>query len=60
MGFGLDVVAGNSKKLQQLDLKGKIRCTANVFTLPNLEIFNYENLKKLKMCSDLGERHRLR
>ncbi len=54
MGFGVDVVARNSKKLQKLDLEGKISGAANVFTLPNLDIFNYENVKKLKNVFRLG------
>ncbi len=42
-------VAENSKKLQKLGLKGKISWVLNVFTLPNLEIFNSENMKN-KEC----------
>ncbi len=36
------------------DLEGKFRWAANVFTLSNLEIFNYENVKKLKNVFGLG------
>jgi hypothetical protein len=47
--FGVDFVAGNSNKLQKLDLEGKINGTLNVFTLLNLEFFNSENVKN-KEC----------
>jgi hypothetical protein len=59
--FLVDFVAGNSNKLQKLGMKGKISRAINEFTLPNLEIFNSENVKKKKnlMCSHLGQWHRL-
>ncbi len=44
--FWMDFIAGNSNKLQKLGLEGKISWTLNVFALPNLEIFNSENVKK--------------
>ncbi len=43
--FWMDFVAGNSNKLQKLGLEGKISRALNVFTLPNLEFFNSENVK---------------
>ncbi len=43
--FQLDFVARNSEKMQKLGLEGKITWTLNVFTLPNLEFFNCENVK---------------
>jgi hypothetical protein len=45
----VDFVAGNSKKLQKLCLKGKNSRVLNVFTLPNFESFNLENVKN-KEC----------
>jgi hypothetical protein len=45
----VDLVAGNSNKLQKLGLEGKISSVVNVFTLPNLDIFNSENVKN-KEC----------
>ncbi len=47
--FLVDFVAGNSNKLQKLGMKGKISRAINEFTLPNLEIFNSENVKKKKI-----------
>ncbi len=44
--FLVNFVAGNSNKLQKMDLERKISWALNVFTLPNLEIFNSENMKK--------------
>jgi hypothetical protein len=44
--FWVDFVAGNSNKLQKLGLEGKISWALNEFTLPSLEIFNSENVKK--------------
>jgi hypothetical protein len=44
--FSLDFVAGNSNKLQKLGLEEKISSALNVFTFPNLEIFNSETVKK--------------
>jgi hypothetical protein len=49
----VDFVAQNSNKLQ----KWKNQLTLNVFTLPNIEIFNSENVKNKKMCSHLGQGH---
>ncbi len=43
--FWMNFVGGNSNKLQKLSLEGKISWALNVFTLPNLEIFNSENVK---------------
>jgi hypothetical protein len=45
----VDFVAGNSNKLQKLVLEVKISRALDVFTLPNLEIFNRENVKN-KEC----------
>jgi hypothetical protein len=39
----MDFVVGNSNKLQGLE--GKLDWTLNMFTLPNLEIFNSKNVK---------------
>ncbi len=47
--FGVDFVARNSSKWQKLGLEGNINCVLNVFTLPNLEIFNSTNVKN-KEC----------
>jgi hypothetical protein len=47
--FLMDLVAGNSNKLQKLGLEGKISWPLNVFTLPNLEIFSSQNVKN-KEC----------
>ncbi len=47
--FWVNFVTGNSNKLQKVGLEGKISCALNVFTLPNLEIFNSENVKN-KEC----------
>jgi hypothetical protein len=41
----MDFVVGNSNKLQKLGLEGKVSWALNVFTLPNLDIFNLENVK---------------
>ncbi len=46
--FSVDFGAGNSNKLQKLGLEGKTSWALNEFTLPNLEIFNSENVKKKK------------
>jgi hypothetical protein len=43
--FWMDFVVGNSNKLQKLGLEGKISWPFNVFTLPNLKKFNFENVK---------------
>ncbi len=43
--FGVNFVLGNSSKLQKMGLKGKISRAFNVFTLLDLEIFNFENVK---------------
>jgi hypothetical protein len=43
--FGVNFVLGNSSKLQKMGLKGKISWAFNVFTLLDLEIFNFENVK---------------
>ncbi len=53
--FSMNSIARNSNKLQKLGLEGKISWTLNVFTLLNLEIFNYENVKNKKMCSHLNQ-----
>jgi hypothetical protein len=45
----VDFVVRNSNKLQKLGLEGKISWALNVFTLLNLEIFNFENVKN-KEC----------
>ncbi len=45
----MDFVVRNSNKLQKLGLEGKISWALNVFTLLNLEIFNFENVKN-KEC----------
>ncbi len=47
--FWVNFVSGNSNKLQQLGLEGKISWVLNVFTLPNLEVFKSENVKN-KEC----------
>jgi hypothetical protein len=44
----MDLVAGNSNKLQKLGLEGKFSWPLNVFTLPNLEIFSSKNVKNKK------------
>jgi hypothetical protein len=44
--FGVDFVVGNSNKLQKLGLERKIIWVLNVFTLPNLEIFNSKKVQK--------------
>jgi hypothetical protein len=54
--FWMDFVVGNSNKLQGLE--GKLNWALNVFTLPNLDIFNSKNVKK-KKCSHLGQWHKL-
>ncbi len=43
--FWMDFVVGNSKKLQKLGLERKFSWAFNMFTFPNLEIFNSENVK---------------
>jgi hypothetical protein len=43
--FLVDFVGGDSNKLQKLGLEGKISWALNVFTLPNLNFFNSENVK---------------
>ncbi len=45
--FWMDFVVGNSNKLQGLE--GKLNWALNVFTLPNLDIFNSKNVKKKKV-----------
>jgi len=45
----VDFVDGNSKKLQKFGLERKISWAFDVFTLPNLEIFNSKNVKN-KEC----------
>jgi hypothetical protein len=46
----VDSVVGNSKKKKILALEVKKSVEpSNVFTLPNLEIFNFENVK-IKEC----------
>ncbi len=50
--FLVDFVAGNAKKFQKLCLKGKINWVLNVFTLPNFESFNYENVKNKNVFTD--------
>ncbi len=57
--FRMDIVAENSKKLQKISLKGKISWTLDVFTLPNLESLNSTNVKNKKMCSQLGQWHKI-
>jgi len=39
--FGVNFVLGNSNKLQKMGLNEKISGTFNVFTLLDLEIFNF-------------------
>jgi hypothetical protein len=46
--FWVDFLATNSNKLQNLGLEGKIGWLINVFTLLNLEIFSFENVKNQK------------
>ncbi len=53
IGFWVDFVAGNSNKLQNLGLEGKISWAFNVSTLRNLEIFNSENVRN-KECVHIG------
>ncbi len=55
----MDFVVGNSIKLQKLGLEGKISWALNVFTLPNYQILNSENVKNKRMCSHLGQGYRL-
>ncbi len=55
--FWVDFVIGNSSKLWKLGLERKISWALNVFTLPNLEIFNSKNVGK-KKCSHLGQQCR--
>ncbi len=52
----MDFVAGNSNKLQNLGLEGKISWALNVcvFTPSKLEIFNPENVKNKKNVFTLG------
>jgi hypothetical protein len=58
--FWVNFVAENSKKLQKLGLKGKISWALNnVFTLPNLEIFQFWKYEEERMCSHLRQCHRL-
>ncbi len=47
--FWVDFVAENSNELWKLGLERKISWALNVFTLSNLEIFNFENVKN-KEC----------
>ncbi len=54
--FWMDFVVGNSNKLQKLGLEGKISWALNVFTLPNLEIFNSKNVKN-KICVHTWANH---
>jgi hypothetical protein len=54
IGFWVNFVAINSKKLQKLGLDGKISWAFNVFTLPYLEFSNFENVKNKKICSHLN------
>jgi len=51
--FKVDFVAENSNKLQKLGLEGKFSWALNVFTLLNLEIFNFENVRN-KKCVHTG------
>jgi len=48
IGFWVIFVLGNPNKLQKMGLKGKISWASNVFTLLDLEIFNFENVKTKK------------
>jgi len=58
--FWMDFVAGNSNKLQNsMGLEGKISWALNVFTLPNSEIFNPENVKIQDCVHTLGQQLRL-
>jgi hypothetical protein len=43
----------------KLGLKGKFSWAFNVFTLPIFLIFNFENPKIIRICSHLGQQHRL-
>jgi hypothetical protein len=42
IGFQMNFVATNSKKMQKFDLEGKLNWAFNVFTLPNLEFSNWK------------------
>jgi len=46
--FRAEFVVGNSNKLQNLGLEGKISWAIDDFILSNLEIFNSENVKNIE------------
>jgi hypothetical protein len=53
--FWVDFVDGKSNKLQTLGLEGTINWAFNVFTLPNFENFNFENVKNKKCVHILAK-----